>query len=91
MAIRAIYPQVAAPDAQHIITEASLYTEDGRPDRRVVGIDLQSWEEILPYIYSLHLRVEAAPTSPRYRDRDRDRERERPRRESPGLEVRFHR
>ena len=66
-----------------------LKAQEGWADQCVSS--WESCEEILPCIYSLHLRTEAAPTSPRNRDRDRDRERERPRRESPGLEVRFHR
>jgi hypothetical protein len=96
MAVRTIYPQGHISDSQRFIAEASLFTEDGRPDRRVVGIDLDSWVELLPYINSLFLRVDAPPTSPRdrdrdrdrdrYRDRDRERERERP---LPGVEVRF--
>jgi len=95
MAVRTIYPQGHISDSQRFIAEASLFTEDGRPDRRVVGIDLDSWVELLPYINSLFLRVDAPPTSPRdrdrdrdrdrYRDRDRERERERP---LPGVERR---
>jgi len=101
MAARLIYPQGTTPDPQRFVVEATLYTEDGRVDRgNRVSIYLGSWEELLPYIHSLYLRVEASPTSPRDEDRDRDRdnyrnrnkgkerERERPRRESSGLEGR---
>src|ERR1700674_1948060 len=103
MAARLIYPQGTTPDPQRFVVEATLYTEDGRVDRgNRVSIYLGSWEELLPYIHSLYLRVEASPTSPRDEDRDRDRdnyrnrnkgkerERERPHRESSGLEVRLH-
>jgi hypothetical protein len=43
------------PDPQRLIAEASLFTEDGRADRRVVGVDLDLWAELLPYIHSLFL------------------------------------
>jgi len=73
-AVRTIYPQGTVSDPQHFIMEAVLFSEDGRgADRRaLVGIDLDSWDELLPFIHSLYLRVDAPPTSPRDRDRERE-------------------
>jgi len=92
MAARALYPQGSTPDPQRFIVEASLFAEDGRADpRNTVSIDLRSWDELLPYIHSIHLRFEPSSSSPRegnrerdgdryredrHRDRERDRERE---------------
>lgn len=86
-AVRTIYPQGTATEAQRFVVEASLFTEDGRADRRIASVDLDSWGEILPHIHSLYLRLDVPPTSPRdgdpnrdrdrYRDRDRDRDRDR--------------
>lgn len=100
MAVRTIYPHGHIPDTQRFIVEARLFGDDGQPARRDVGIDLESWEELVPYIQILFVANEPV-VSPRDRDRDREREREpqrererdRPRRGSfsvpnPGLEVR---
>jgi hypothetical protein len=65
--------------------EAILFSEDGRAtgDRRaIVGIDPESWDELLPFIHSIYLRVDAPPTSPRGRDREQEW------RDSAELEVR---
>jgi len=78
MVTRTIYPQGNIPDSQRFIVDARLFAEDGQIARRDVGIDLESWEELLPYIHTLFVTIE--PTgSGRDRDRDRDRERERER------------
>jgi len=77
IAVRTIYPQGNVSDSQRFVVEATLFAEDGRPDRRVVGVDLDSWGELLPYIHTLYLRLDVPPTSPRDRDRDRERERDR--------------
>ena len=75
MAVRLIYPQGTTSDPQHFIMEAILFSEDGRGtgDRRaMVGIDPESWDELLPFIHSIYLRVDAPPTSPRDRDREQE-------------------
>jgi len=79
MAARKIYPQGNIPDTQRFNVDARLFDEDGQLTRRdVVAVDLESWEELLPYIHTLFIANEAA-VNPRDRDRDRDRERERER------------
>lgn len=80
MAVRAIYPHGNTSDTQVFIVQASLLGEDGREDRRLgaIGIDIDSWGELLPHIHSLYLSLNPPATSPRDRDRvggDRDRDR----------------
>ena len=79
MAVRKIYPQGNISDSQRFAVEARLFAEDGQPARRDVGVDLESWEELLPYIQILFVTNEPPVVSPRDRDRDRERERERER------------
>lgn len=100
MAVRKMYPHGNIPDTQRFLVDARLFAEDGLPARRDVSVDLESWEELLPYIQILFVTNEPV-VSPRDRDRDRERERE-PQRErerdrarrgsfsvpNPGLEVR---
>lgn len=76
---RTVYPQGQITDTQNFLVAARFYAEDGQVARREVGVDLASWDELLPYIQTLYIANEPVNPPPRDRDRDRDRDRERER------------
>lgn len=78
-----MHPGRKMPEPARIAVEAKLFTENGSPDRRTVGVDVDSWGELLPYMHTLYIvekpetvltksREERERERDRYRYRDRD-------------------